>query len=115
LNIIQNVSALTAALLMVKRELYMELGGFDETFVVAYNDVDFCLRARKRGYLNVYTPYVEAYHHESISRGYEDTPQKQARFEAEKHQLRTRYTDVIERGDPYYNVNFDQGRDDFSV
>ncbi len=116
LNVIQNVSAITAALLMVERRIYRELGGFDEeNLVVAYNDVDFCLRARERGYLNVFTPYVEAYHHESISRGYEDTPEKQQRFSREQRYLREKYSDVIESGDPYYNPNFDQGRDDFSV
>lgn len=115
LNIVQNVSALTAALFMVKQNVYAELGGFDEEFMVAYNDVDFCLRARERGWLNVLTPYVEAYHHESISRGYEDTAEKLARFETEKQYLQDRYGALIARGDPYYNVNFDQGRDDFAI
>ncbi len=116
LNVIQNVSAVTGALMMIERGIYDELGGFDEeSFGIAYNDVDFCLRATAQGYLNVFTPYVEAYHHESISRGYEDTKEKIARFEIEKENLRERYHDLIHVGDRYYNPNFDQGRDDFSI
>ncbi len=116
LNVIQNVSAVTGALMMVERRIYDELDGFDEeNFGIAYNDVDFCLRAMAQGYLNVFTPYVEAYHHESISRGYEDTKEKIARFDIEKENLHQRYRDLIHAGDRYYNPNFDQGRDDFSI
>jgi GT2 family glycosyltransferase len=116
LNILQNVSAVTGALMMVEHSIYDELGGFDEeNFGIAYNDVDFCLRAMGKGYLNVFTPYVEAYHHESISRGYEDTREKIARFDIEKENLRQRHHDLIQVGDRYYNPNFDQGRDDFSI
>ncbi len=116
LNVIQNVSAVTGALMMVERRIYEELGGFDEkNFGIAYNDVDFCLRAMNNGYLNVFTPYVEAYHHESISRGYEDTREKMARFEIEKKNLRQQHRVLIERGDPYYNPNFHQGCDNFSI
>ncbi len=116
LNVIQNISAVTGALMMVERSVYDELGGFDEEcFGIAYNDVDFCLRALGKGYLNVFTPYVEAYHHESISRGYEDTKEKIARFEIEKGNLRQRYQELIKNGDRYYNPNFDQGRDDFAI
>ena len=116
LNIIQNVSAVTGALLMTRREVYESLGGFDEdAFGVAYNDVDYCLRARERGLLNVFTPYVEAYHHESISRGYEDTPEKQQRFQVEMTNLLERHGEYFRGGDPYYNPNLDQGRDDFGL
>ncbi len=116
LNVIQNVSAVTGALLMTSRQVYEDLGGFDEeAFGVAYNDVDFCLRARERGLLNVFTPYVEAYHHESISRGYEDTLEKQQRFRIEMSNLLERHGERIKAGDPYYNANLDQGRDDFSL
>jgi GT2 family glycosyltransferase len=116
LNVIQNVSAVTGALLMTSRQVYEDLGGFDEeAFGVAYNDVDFCLRARERGLLNVFTPYVEAYHHESISRGYEDTLEKQQRFRIEMSNLLERHGERIKAGDPYYNPNLDQGRDDFSL
>ncbi len=116
LHVIQNVTAVTGAMLMIKRELYNELGGFDENaFAVAYNDVDFCLRAMEQNYLNVFTPYVEAYHYESASRGYEDTPEKMGRFKVERDNLIKRHGVLLQNGDPYYNPNFDQGRDDFSL
>jgi GT2 family glycosyltransferase len=116
LNVIQNVSALTGALMMVKKTKFNEIGMFDETsFGVAYNDVDFCLRARERGYLNVFTPHVEAYHHESVSRGYEDDFKKIRRFNREKENLRARHREALERGDPYYNPNLDPNRDDYRL
>jgi len=116
LNVIQNVSAVTGAMMMVAADKYRKLGGFDEEqFSVAYNDVDFCLRAREAGYLHVFTPFVEAYHHESLSRGYEDSAAKQQRFQRETENLRARHGEILERGDPYYNPNFDQGRDDFQL
>jgi len=104
LHNIQNVSAVTGAMLMVKRELYNALGGFDEhLFKIACNDVDFCLRLRSQGLLNIFTPYARAYHHESVSRGYEDTPEKKARFEKEVDAFRKRHGEVLSQGDPYYN------------
>jgi glycosyltransferase involved in cell wall biosynthesis/SAM-dependent methyltransferase/ribosomal protein L35 len=116
LNVIQDVSALTGAMMMVERKKYLEIGSFDETsFGVAYNDVDFCLRARERGYLNVFTPHVEAYHHESASRGYEDDFKKIRRFNREKENLKARHGEALERGDPYYNPNLDRNRDDFRL
>lgn len=114
LNVIRNVSAVTGAMMMVERRKYEEIGLFDEKdFGIAYNDVDFCLRAVEAGYLNVFTPYAEAYHRESASRGYEDTPEKETRFSREKENLLKRHGEAIRRGDPYYNRNFDQRRDDF--
>jgi len=107
LHNIQNVSAVTGAMLMVKRELYNALGGFDEhLFKIACNDVDFCLRLRSQGLLNIFTPYARAYHHESVSRGYEDTPEKKARFEKEVDAFRKRHGEVLSQGDPYYNRHF---------
>lgn len=116
LNVIQNVSAVTAAMLMVKKSVYEELDGFDETrFAVAYNDVDFCLRSLERGYLNVYTPYAQAVHHESLSRGYEVSEEKRQRFAREQENLLHRHGEIIRRGDPCFNPNFDHGRDDFRL
>lgn len=116
LQTIQNASAITGALMMVEKSIYDSLQGFDETsFAIAYNDVDFCLRARSAGYLNVFTPYVEAYHRESLSRGYENTAEKMARFEQEMNNLTQKHGALIKRGDPYYNPNFDQNRDNFSL
>ena len=79
-QLIQNFSVVTAACLVVKKSIFEEMGGLDEVNLkVAYNDVDFCLRVREAGYRNVWTPYAELYHHESATRGYEDTPEKKAK------------------------------------
>ncbi len=103
----QNLSAVTFACAMMRTSLYGELGGMDEkNLAVAYNDVDFCLRALEAGYLNVYTPHAELYHYESRTRGSENDPVKQRRFAAETQYMRQRHRAVIERGDRYYNVNF---------
>jgi len=116
LNIIQNISVVTGACLMVKKSIYAQMGGLDEVnFKVAYNDVDFCLRVRKLGYLNIFTPFAEAYHHESISRGYEETTEKIARFQNEKDALCNSHKGILERGDPYYNCNLTLDREDFSL
>ena len=72
---------------------------------IAFNDVDFCLRIRERNYLNVFTPYCEAYHYESHTRGYEDSPEKQARFEQEVRFMLRRHAGILQSGDPYYNRN----------
>jgi len=107
LHNIQNVSAVTGAMMMVERHIYQSVDGFDEkVFEIACNDVDFCLRLRKQGLLNVFTPYARAYHHESVSRGYEDTPEKKARFEKEVEVFRQRYAEELSNGDPYYNPHF---------
>lgn len=115
LSIAQNLSGVTAACMMVKRKVFEELGGLDEDFKVAYNDVDFCLRIRQAGYLIVFTPYAELYHYESKSRGYEDTPEKKARFEREAKLLRKRWGEVIDKGDPYYNPGLTLDREDFTL
>jgi GT2 family glycosyltransferase len=116
LSVVQNVSAVTAACLMIKKETYLEVGGMDEVkFKVAYNDVDFCLRVREKGYLNIFTPYAEMYHHESISRGYETTPEKMARFQTEKEALSERHKEILANGDPCYNPNLCHDKEDFSI
>lgn len=101
-----NYSAVTAACLMVSREIFEKVHGLEEELSVAFNDVDFCLRIRKEGYLVVYDPYVEAYHYESKSRGTEDTKEKVRRFGEEIEFIRTRWIDLLKEGDPYYNPNF---------
>jgi len=102
--------------MMFSRQVYDRLGGFDaQRFAVAYNDVDFCLRALEAGYLNVFTPYAEAYHHESVSRGYEDTPEKRRRFSEEKERLLARHGPRIAAGDPYYNPNLTLASEDFRL
>ena len=116
LMVIQNLSAVTAACLMIKKSIYQEVHGMDEVkFKVAYNDVDFCLRVREKGYLNIFTPYAEMYHHESVSRGYETTPEKIARFQTEKDALYERHHDILNNGDPYYNPNLTHDKEDFSL
>jgi len=105
-RIIQNLSAVTGACLMVKKTLYKEIGGFnEEDLKIAFNDIDFCLRIREKGYLNVFTPYAELYHYESASRGYENTPEKKERFGREVRYIRERYVEILKNGDPYYNIN----------
>ena len=98
-----NYSAVTAACLMVQTSIYQEVGGLTEALTVAFNDVDFCLKVRKAGYLVVYNPAVKAYHYESKSRGAEDTPEKVARFEKEIAYMKEHWTQILEDGDPYYN------------
>ena len=116
LNSIQNLSAVTAACLMIKKSIYKEVDGMDEVkFKVAYNDVDFCLRVREKRYLNIYTPYATMYHHESITRGYETTPEKIERFQREKDALYERHKKILTEGDPYYNPNLCHDKEDFSI
>ncbi len=112
----QNVSAVTGACLMVRKSLYDALGGLDEAFAVALNDVDFCLRIRDKGYLNVFTPFAELYHFESASRGSDAADsQKAARYEEESALFRWRWKELLAKGDPYYNPNFSLDRSDYSL
>jgi glycosyltransferase involved in cell wall biosynthesis len=115
LFIIQNLSALTGACLMVKKSIYQEVNGLNEKELkIAFNDVDFCLRVREKGYLNVFTPFCEAYHHESVSRGFENTPEKVERFNSEVTYMQNRHREILKRGDPYYNPNLTLNKEDFS-
>ena len=110
-----DVSAVTAACMMVKRSVFETVGGFDEELAVAFNDIDFCLKIRSLGGLVVYNPYAEAYHYESKSRGYEDTPEKIARFHREADEFLKRWPDILQEGDPYYNPNLTLEKADFSL
>ena len=107
INIVQDLSAVTAACFMTRKRLYIDMLGFDEKLAVAFNDVDFCLKVRTAKYLIVYNPFVEAYHYESKSRG-EDTEnsEKQKRFAKEYELFVKRWSKVIAKGDPYYNRNY---------
>ena len=112
----QDLSAVTAACLMMKKSVFEQVNGLDEeNFKVAFNDVDLCMKIRKAGYLIVWTPYAEAYHYESISRGTEDTPEKQARFKGEAEAFMIKWKKELELGDPYYNQNLTLEREDFSI
>ena len=101
----QAISAVTGACLMVRSEVYHQIGGLDESFAVAFNDVDFCLRVQKAGYRVVFLPDVLLHHFESKSRGYETTPEKKKRFQGEIDRFRSRYEKLLREGDPYYNPN----------
>jgi GT2 family glycosyltransferase len=114
LQTVNNFSAVTAACLMVRRAAFDEVGGFDEALAIAFNDVDFCLRLRSAGYRNVYLPHVVLYHHESKSRGLENTEEKQARFLLEQQIMHERWkTDIVP--DPYYNVNLTRDRENYEI
>ena len=114
LNLVQNLSAVTAACLVIRRSVYNEVGGLDEeNLAVAFNDVDFCLRIREAGYRNLWTPYAQLYHHESASRGAEDNLEKQARFQKEVHFMKKRWgIDLL--NDPYYSPRLTLDSEDFS-
>lgn len=111
----QDVSAVTGACLMVKKKLYDKVGGLDESFAVSLNDVDFCLKLRCAGYLNVFTPFAELFHFESVSRGLDDQGQKAARYNEESEHFREKWREMLEKGDPYYNPNFSLDRSDFAL
>ena len=100
---------------MIRRDVWDKVGGLDEKFLVAFNDVDVCLRIRREGYLIAWTPYAELYHYESKSRGYEDTPEKMRRFQREARLLQSRWAKILANGDPYYNPNLTLDREDFSL
>lgn len=112
----QDVTAVTGACMLVKKEIYEKLGGLDEEFAVALNDVDFCLRVRKLGLLNIFTPFAELYHFESKSRGSDIKKDKNAlRYDEEAKKFKERYKVELQKGDPYYNKNFSLLHSDFTV
>jgi len=113
--LLQNVSAVTAACLILRRAIFEEVGGLDEEHLsVAFNDIDLCLRIREKGYRNLWTPYAELYHHESASRGCEDTPKKRARFRAEIDYMK-QYWEASLLNDPTYNPNLTLDTEDFAL
>ncbi|MGH8685252.1 MAG: glycosyltransferase family 2 protein, partial [Nitrosospira sp.] len=115
LKIVQNLSAVTGACLVIRKCIYEQVGGLDEAELrIAFNDVDFCLKVRQAGYRNLWTPYAELYHYESQSRGAEDTPEKQARFRGEVEFIKTKWGEVL-RNDPFYSRNLTLTREDFSI
>jgi GT2 family glycosyltransferase len=110
----QNVSAVTGACLLLRAQLYRELGGMEEALAVNFNDVDLCLRIREKGLLIVFTPFSELVHYESLSRGMDVSPEKRKRYLQEVAFMRSRWTKQLEAGDPYFSPNFDPLREDFS-
>ncbi len=111
----QDVSAVTGACMMVKKSLYEELGGLDEEFAVALNDVDFCLKVREKGLLNIFTPFAELYHFESKSRGSDKGDARAIRYQQESDRFKVKWEKVLAKGDPYYNPNFSLDHSDFTV
>ena len=111
----QDVTAVTGACMMVSKALYEELGGLDESFTVALNDVDFCLRVREKGLLNIFTPFSELYHYESKSRGSDKKDERALRYQQESDRFRVKWADALAKGDPYYNPNFSLDHSDFTV
>lgn len=111
----QTLSAVTAACLLIRKNIYEEVAGLDEENLhVAFNDVDFCLKVREAGYRNLWTPYAELYHYESISRGAEDSPEKIARFAREVNFMKSKWGKHLEL-DPFYSPNLSKDREDFSI
>ena len=114
-QIAQDLNAVTAACLMVKAKIFDEVKGFEEDLRVAFNDIDFCLRVRKLGYLVVYNPYSSFYHYESKSRGLEDTPEKVKRFNNEFAYFVNRWKDKLDTIDEYYNPNLTLRQNNFAL
>ena len=113
---IQNISAITGACMMVSRDVFEEVRGFDaEHLPVAFNDIDLCLRVRERGYLNIYTPVCTLIHHESKTRGNDDTPEKRVRFASEVRYMQERHARILANGDPYLNPNLSLHAEEFRV
>lgn len=108
-------SAVTAACMMMKRDVFLKIGGFEEKLTVAFNDVDLCLRTGQEGYLVVYNPHVEMYHYESKSRGTEDSKEKVRRFQTEIEFMRSRWIGLLKEGDPYYNENLTLSKWNYSL
>jgi GT2 family glycosyltransferase len=114
LKLLQNVSAVTGACLVVRKEIYFEVGGLEQSLRVAFNDVDFCLKVREAGYRNVWTPYAELYHHESVSRGYEVSRKQRKRFRNEIAYMQEKWGDALSI-DPFYSPHLTLDREDFSI
>lgn len=114
-RIVQNVSAVSGACMMIKKSVFEKVGGFDDFFNIAFSDIDLCLKAREKCYLIVYTPYAKLYHYESIRKDYEDTPEKKVMFEKDIEYFKKKWKDVLAKGDPYYNPNLTLDKEDFSL
>jgi GT2 family glycosyltransferase len=113
-HLAQDVSAVTTACAVVKREVYLQVGGFDENLAVTFNDVDLCLRLREAGYRIVWTPYAELVHHESASRGFDNSAPKQVRFLAEVEYMKSKWGHILQR-DRFYNPNLSLDEDLFTL
>jgi GT2 family glycosyltransferase len=114
LNVVQNYTAVTAACMAVRKTVFNEVDGFNEKdLTIAFNDVDLCLKIQAKGYRNLWTPYAEMIHHESSSRGSEDTPEKKAR-EAEEIAYMQSTWHLDTAVDTAYSPWLTQEKEDFS-
>ncbi len=112
---IQNFSAVTGACLVVKKELYKEVNGLNEEMLkIAFNDVDFCLKLQEKGYRNLWSPYAKLFHHESISRGAEDNPEKVKRFNEEVSYMKNRWANTLSN-DICYNTQLTNTHENFGL
>ena len=109
-----NYSAVTGACLMCRKQVFEEVGGFEEQLAIAFNDIDLCLKLVSHGYRNIYLPHVVLYHYESKSRGYEDTPAKKVRFAGETDYIKQKWQNICDR-DPCYNPNLTLSLEDYSI
>ena len=113
IHAVQELSAVTAACVLVKKEVFEKVKGFESQYAVAFNDIDLCMKIRKAGYRIIYTPYANLTHYESKSRGTEDSREKRKRFESEIKLFEKRWEKILKNGDPYYNRNFRLDESDF--
>ena len=114
-SVLQDMTAVTAACMMMKKEAFEKAGGFTEELAVAFNDVDLCLKTVRNGYLIVYDPYVQLYHMESRTRGAEDSKDKVRRFQREIEYMRCHWMDILKNGDPNYNKNLSLTKWNYSL
>ncbi len=112
---VQNFSSVTGACLFTKKSIYEEIGGMDEDFAVAFNDIDLCLKICQKGYWIVWSPYIELYHFESKSRGYETTTSKVERFEKETKMFKEKWKEFLKNGDPFFNINFSLESENYQI
>lgn len=111
----QDVTAVTAACMMISKEKFLTVGGFNEDFEAAYNDIDLCMKIRHAGYLNIFTPFAELYHFESKTRGYHNTSQNEQGFKKATELFQRIWAKELAAGDPYYNKNLTLSKHDFSI
>lgn len=114
LRVTANCAAVTGACLMVKKSRFLEVGGFDEALPVSFNDVDFCIKLLKAGYYNLCLSHLTLYHHESQTRGSDNTVEKQIRFRKESDLMKARWGDFLQK-DPFYNPNLTRKKEDFTI
>lgn len=114
-SVVQNLSAVTGACMMIRKDVFDEVEGFDERYSHNFNDIDLCMKIREKGYLIVFTPFAELYHHECNTRGYEDKTKMQARYWEEVKLFEEKWMHILDKGDPYYNPNLTLEKEDFSI